>query len=251
MGGSPFINYYGGTSWKSLIALDFAPVSTMAGKASPEYDGEWTGLNITHMFTGNIAGKPRAFAISCSDDGGNSLWEIMQDTDGQIADNVWSCITNALTDQRPTSYYETRRCDFGHMNYRKRLERIDLYIAELLGRSDVTIEYRADAAQKWQLAGTYTFCAQVNDPVISGESVHVWKNLNPQHRSQVKTFTIPVVRDSITRRSTNTGFQFQLRVSWQGDMLVHRIVAHASPLDQDQYASPLDIEDVCAANDVT
>ena len=203
------------------------------------------------MFTGSIGGKPRAFAISCADDGTNSLWELMQDTDGQIADKAWSCTTSALVDQRPTSYFETRRCDFGHANYRKILERIDLHISELLGRADVKVEYRADIAQKWQLAGTYTFCAQVNDPVTAGESVHIWKNLNPQHRSQVKTFTIPVVRDPIIRRATNTGFQFQIRISWQGNMLVHRAVAHARPLDQEQYASPLDIEDVCSANDVT
>lgn len=251
MGGSPYINYYGGTNWQSLIALDFAPVSTMAGKASPEYDGEWAGLGITHMFTGNIGGKPRAFAISCSDDGTNILWEIMQDTDGQIADKVWSCTSNSIVDQRPTAYFETSRRDFGQINYRKILRRIDLYISELLGRADVTIEYRADASQKWRTAGTYTFCAQVNDPLTAGESVHVWKNLNAQHRSQVKTFSLPTVRDTITRRATNVGFQFQFRVSWQGHMLVHRVVAHAEPLDQEQYASPLDIEDVCVANDVT
>ena len=251
MGGSPFINYYGGTSWKSLIALDFAPVSTMSGKASPEYDGEWSGLNITHMFTGNICGKPRAFAIACSDTGVNSLWEIMQDTDGQIADKSIDCSTSGLVDVRPTAYFETRRCDFGQINYRKIIRRIDLYISELLGSATVTIEYRSDVSQQWREAGEYTFCAQVNDPVITGETVHVWKNLNPQHRSQVKTFTIPTIRDSITRRATNTGFQFQFRVSWNGHLLVNRIVAHAEPLDQEQYASPLDIEDVCSANNVT
>ena len=91
----------------------------------------------------------------------------------------------------------------------------------------------------------------MNDPLTSGETTHVWKNLNAQHRSQVKTFSLPTVRDTITRRATNVGFQFQFRVSWQGHMLVHRVVAHAEPLDQEQYASPLDIEDVCVANNVT
>lgn len=250
VGSSPFVNSYGRPAWKSLIALDFAPISTMQGKMAPEYDCEWSGLSITHMFTGRINGKPRAFAIATAEDGSNALWEIMSDTESLIADKILDCATQAITDLRPTSYIETARRDFGNSLHRKRLMRVDVFISYLLGRADMTVEYRADNAQKWRAGGNFTFCAQVNDPVVEGETSHVWKNLNAQHRAQVKTFAIPIVFDPISKRATNTGFQFQFRISWRGHLTITRVVANAIALDEPEYSQNV-WDDVCVPNDVT
>jgi hypothetical protein len=250
MGSSPFLNANGGVSWKALVALDFAPVSTMQGKSAPEYDGEWAGLNVTHAFAGKINGVHRAFFIHCSEDGENSLWELLADDSGAIADKTLDCDTLELADYRVTSFYETRRDDFGEPSHRKELKRIDVYLSEILGRVDVELYWRTDNNQKWQKADEMTFCAQVNDPVIPGETSHVWKNLRPQQRSQVKSFSLPVAVDPITKFSFTTGFQFQYRVVWTGHCQIHMLVTHAAPLDETPFAMRVQSE-ACLANNVT
>ena len=251
VGSSPYINFYGRTSWGSLVSLDFAPVSTMQGKASPSYDGEWSGLGITHMFSGRIGGKPRCFAVACSPTGENSLWEILDDNSGEIADRVLDCSTDELTDSRVTCYVETARRSFGALGTRKRLERVDVYVSNLLGRADVSVYWRADVNQKWRLADTFTFCAQYNDPEeTSDETPHVFKNLVAQHRSQAKTFTLNPSRDLISKYGTHIGFEFQFRIVWTGHMELTRVVAHASPLDESVYAHRV-TDDSCVPEDVT
>ena len=250
IGSSPFLNPNGGTSWKALVALDFAPISTMAGKSSPEYDGEWAGLNITHMFTGKFNGVQRAFAIHCGDKGDNSLWEIMPDNSSMIADRTLDCTESAFVDSRVTCYEETRSCDFGEPTHKKRLERIDVYLAEIQGRVDVELYWRTDNNQKWQKADEMTFCAQMSDPVIEGETSHAWKNLRPQQRVQMKAFTLPVSHDAISKYALHTGFRFQFRVVWTGHMKRHMLVAHASALNETQYAMRVQSES-CVSNDVT
>ena len=248
VGSSPYINFYGLTAWKSLISLDFAPVSTMAGKSSPAYDGEWTGLGVTHMFAGRIGGKSRCFMVSCSDTGENSLWEILDDNSGEIADRTLDCATDKPTDSRVTSFIETSRRSFDTLGTRKRLERIDAYVSGILGRVDMSIYWRADQNQKWRLADSMVFCAQVNDP--EGATPHVFRNLVAQHRSQVKTFTLAPSRDLISKYATHIGFEFQFRVVWTGHCEVTRIVAHASPLDESVYAHRV-WDDSCVPEDVT
>lgn len=250
MGSSPFINYYGATSWKSLIVLDFAPVSTISGKASPEYDGEWSGLTFTHMFNGKINGSNRAFIIACSETGVNSLWEVMPDNSSLISDMVLMCDTNGLGDNSVTSYIETRRVDFGNINHKKRLERIDVYLAEILGTVDFSVYWRTDNNQKWRLANSQQFCANTTDPEVPGETSHIFKNILSQHRTQQKSFTLPVSTDIISKYALHIGFQFQFKIVWTGNCKIQRIVAHASALDETAFAMQIH-DDSCITNDVT
>lgn len=250
MGSSPYLNYYGKTSWKSLISLDFAPISTMSGKAAPQYDGEWSGLTITHAFNGKFSGVNRAFVIACSDTGVNSLWELMPDNSSLIADKILDCSTEEPIDNPVTSYIETRRCDFGNINHKKRLERVDVYLADILGEVEFSVYWRTDNNQKWRLANTQTFCANTTDPEVPGETSHIFKNIASQHRNQQKSFTLPVETDIISKFGLHIGFQYQFRVVWTGNCRVQRVVAHASPLDETQYAMQI-YDDTCVTNDVT
>ena len=70
---------------------------------------------------------------------------------------------------------ETSRRSFDTLGTRKRLERIDAYVSGILGRVDMSIYWRADQNQKWRLADSMIFCAQVNDP--EGATPHVFRNL--------------------------------------------------------------------------
>lgn len=254
MGSSPFLNDVGGVSWKALIALDFAPLSVMSGKIAPAYDGQWAGLNITHMFEGKIGGKSRAFAISHNEDSSNSLWEIMPQESGNIADQAHSCAGSAssISPYPITAYLETPRRNFGDAKRRKRLERCDIYLSDAEGQVELNAYWRCDNSQKWQQWDEVRICAKVTDP--NGDSpsdVHIWKNLVSQQRAQIKSFTIPNAIDPISKFGLQTGFEFQLRVSWTGKAKIYKIVLYSSFLDDTPYANRNLVTDMCLDNDIT
>ncbi len=48
----------------ALVALNFDPISSLAGKAPSVYDGTWKGLNTLQLVTGSFAKVPRCFAFN-------------------------------------------------------------------------------------------------------------------------------------------------------------------------------------------
>jgi len=246
---SPFLNVNGGVSWKNIVPLDFAPVSTMRGKSEPSYDGQWDGLSAVSMFSGEINRKPRAFVISTEADGSNALWEIMPDNSGEIADQSETC------DSTPTVVpiqcaIEHGRRNFGDAKKLKRLRRCDVYLYDIEDDVDLKVYWRTDNAQLWrEWDGGVEVCAHMTDP--ESDSPHVWKNLAPQQRPQLKTFTIPQGIDDITRYGINTGYEFQIRLVWEGKCRIYKTVLWATPLDQPAYAQRDIVSETCLDNDVT
>lgn len=251
IGSSPFLNFYGDTSWKSIIALDFVPVASMATKAPPEYDGEWAGLSITHMFAGKFNGVHRGFMVACSDDGVNSLWEVMPDSNAYISDWIEQCDGEGITPSRVTQYFETARRDFGNINHKKALRRVDVYLADLLGTVDMEVFWRTDNNQVWRSLGTQQFCANTDDPEVEGETSHIWKNIGSQQRLQRKSLGIVPTQDVISKYALHVGFQFQFRVVITGNAKVMRVVAHAEAVNEEQYAMHRYDDSDCVTNDIT
>ncbi len=253
MTSSPRLNQARGITWRDLISLDFAPISSMRGKTMPAYDGRWTGINFTHLFQGIFDGKSRAFAISHDTLGSNSLWEINLDGHNGVSDTSVTCSDGSglIAPDRITSVVETRRVFFGNAGRRKRLERFDLYLSNIQGELDFRVYWRTDNNQKWlQWQESASVCAKVGDPQ-TGITPHVWKNLLPQQRPQLKTFTIPSKIDGITHYSLQNGFEFQIRIVWTGKTKIHKGILFASPLDNTDYALRDLVEADCLFNDVT
>jgi len=192
----------------------------------PAYDGQWEGINFTHLFQGQFNSRSRAFAISHDDDGSNSLWEIMPDGRGPIADESASCSdgSGALALSPVTCSIEYGRRVFGNSALRKRLERCDVYLWAMQGDVDLKVYWRNDNNQKWRQWDETEVCAKDGDPEIPFASSHTWKNLLPQQRPQIKTFTIPSAFDDITHYSFITGFEFQIRLVWTGRVKIYKTV---------------------------
>ena len=233
---SPRLNEAGGVSWGDLIALNFAPISTMQGKTSPAYEGQWNGIYFTHLFTGRFGGRPRAFAVEHREDGTNHLWEIMAETAGVRDDESIECTPTALQSvANPVKgYIETAKRPFGNPVARKRLERADLYLEEIDGQVDAMVYWRRDNDRKWQLWDSFTVNSKLTTP--AGPTPRVPKNLMPQARSQVKTLTIPSDRYGPDGYAFQTGFEFQLRIAWTGRCRIYKAVLHASPLAEAPFA---------------
>lgn len=252
---SPRLNDRGGVTWRDLIPLDFAPISTMRGKTLPAYDGQWQGINFTHLFQGQFINKSRAFAIAADDNGANSLWEIMGDGPGQTTDEYSICTDGSgVAEPLPIQcVVEHGRRSFGNPAIRKRLERCDVYLFDMEGDVALSVYWRSDNNQKWLRWDDVPVevCSNTGDPEVPGETVHVWKNLLPQQRPQIKTFTIPSEIDEITRYSLMTGFEFQIRLVWTGKTKIYKTVLHSTFLDDLPWAMRDVLSGSCENNNVT
>jgi hypothetical protein len=242
---SPFYDRFGAATFKKLIALDVAPTSTMRGKSFPAYDGEWNGVKFSRVFTGDIQGKKRAFAISTDDDGENRLWEFMttvRDDASYVATGTGNGIV--LTPSPVTSYAEYRRFDFGNPGQKKRLMRCDLWPTELQGECDVQVYWRTDNRTQWQLWGEFSVCATMTNEDDQ------WLDLAAQERGRVKTLTAPTKSDAILNQAQDVGFSFQIRLAWTGKMLLDRIVVWADPLTEQQFSELQDLSPTCKRNSI-
>lgn len=233
---TPVVNRFGAASFKHIISLDAAPLATMRGKSQPAYDGVAEGLNFVHLMSGRIQGINRAFAISTDDDGSNRLWEIVQNADADMyLSNGSSLIANPVMGQ-----FESRRFMFGDDPFI--IERLDLWPADIEGEVDVQVYYRADNRTQWQFWDEFSMCATMDN------ADNEWYNLAAQERGRVKSLTMPSTYDTIDQLSTRVGFGFQVKVVWQGQMLLDRLKLWARPLTDPAYSNIPDLQSACLKN---
>ncbi len=238
MTSSPYLMQNGGIGFKNLISLDYAPLSTMQGKAQPAYNGQWNGLNFVKLVGGEFQGKNRAFALTTDLDGNNELWEFGSSNGyGGRADLVRIC-TDGTADvpvENPIKcVVEYPLRDFSQSKTRKRLNRCDVWLTTVDGEVDLAIYWRADNSRKWNQWDEATTCAKTTDPAT--DTPHVWKNLLPQERPQFKTFTIPDAVNDIVKYATQVGFEFQIRLVWSGRCRIHRMMVYGTMLTDPDFA---------------
>lgn len=227
--GNPFLLGNGGVGYKSITSLDFANISTMQGRTAPAYDGIWTGLDFVQLLCGKFRGKQRDFVVAYHSDGIYRLWE-MTDKRSDITE-----IEGVETESQIVSYVEYGRKSFGDPRIRKRLERFDVYLADVDGPVAIDVYWRADNDEKWQKwdETAATVCAKTSDAATS--TPHVWKLLKPQQRPQLKTYTIPTRYNAITGFQQHVGFEFQFKVVITGKCRIYRAMAHAEYIPQTPY----------------
>jgi hypothetical protein len=247
MTASPFINKYGQTSFRDLIALDFSPISSMRGKSFPSYDGEWDGLLFDLLLTGKFNRQKRGFVISTDYDGQNRLWEFVE---GQETDTFYTCAgTAVLTESAVPMIAEYPVRAWGNATEPKELQRCDVFLSDIEGGCTVAVYFRPDNSQRWIFWDRIEVCANVTDP--EGTTPHVWKNLLGQERPQIKTFSITDERNLLTDKAQKIGFQFQIRTVVIGKAKVHGINVYAQPINQTQFADRDNSFAACRNNDVT
>jgi hypothetical protein len=243
---SPFYNQFGYASFKYLIGLDCAPLSTIRGKSPPAYDGIVEGLNFVKLFQGTPNGVKRAFTISTDSDGENRLWEILPNAINDVSFLSNGTANTVVPTPNPvTSYFESRRFDFGQTGKLKRLMRLDIWPCEIQGPVSVTAYYRADNRSQWQLWDTVTFDAQMTN------NAGQWVDLQSQERGRIKSFTAPDGQDAIDQKWLTVGFGFQVRLVWTGYLVMDRIKLWAEPLPETAYSEIGDMDTGPLQNVVT
>lgn len=246
---SPYLNISGGVSFKDIVSLDFSPISTMQVKAPPAYDGTWQGIpGVTQLITGQFDGRNRAFCISSDQEGINRIWEILSEGDGRDDISV-SCGSGLITETPIESFIEYPSVNFGDEKRRKKLERCDVWVSGLDGGLELSVFWRPDNTQQWTQWDEVETCAKTTDAATN--TPHTWKNLLPEQRPQIKSFTIPDGIDAVVKYALQNGFFHQIRLVWSGKCKIEKVMLNAVYLDDPDYANRETLVAECIENNIT
>jgi hypothetical protein len=204
-----------GTYHDKIIALNFDPVSSLAGKAPSVYDGIWTGLNVLQLVSGNFGDLIRCFAFVLNTATSHiELWEIMPtlpDPDYIPAKNLqqWASTNNQydnVTSPIPMSM-TSPVLDFGQKNPRDReylqLNNGEITVDHASGDTLFEVWYKADDQTIWTLWAAWKEVIPVNMPYF-------------RPRMGLGT-PDPEPCDPTTNRPMREGYLFQVKIIITGN----------------------------------
>jgi len=141
-------------SFQGIGVLDFNSMGKAGEKSASVFDGVWTGVDVLQMVTGVTRRLPRCFIFSYdTESNSNLLWE----------NYPWALFDFPLgaSSRRIKCAIETRSFNFESPFNIKKLERGDLWIAELSGDTLVNAYWRPDENPCWFEWHTFNTCAEV------------------------------------------------------------------------------------------
>lgn len=139
----------GGVFHRGLIALNFEPISSLAGKAPAVYDGLWTGLNVLHIIKGLFDGVQRCFLFTYNINTDElELYEL-------LLDDVARFDNNGIEDIRITWTFETASL-FKEVKGKSLFDTVQLqdgefYLADIVGTVEFQVWYKPSFHPCWVL----------------------------------------------------------------------------------------------------
>jgi hypothetical protein len=218
-----------GVAFQAIAPLDFDIISSFGqeeAKPPPAWEGILEGLDVLQLFEGDFGGRQRAFAaVHSREDGSIQVWEF---TDFLKTDNG---------DNRVTWFFETPAYTWNKDFALKQLDGGEVWIDKVSGTIEMTFEYRVDADPCWQPWFRTQFCAarstceDVNNPVCYPVEQYCEGYRFP--------ITLPSPQpgtcDTLNKRPTNQGYQFQMRVTVKGWCRVRGFILFALPVERQPF----------------
>lgn len=222
-------NNSSGVYHRGLAVMDFNLGSTLRKKASPAWEGVWTGLRFLHVVQGLVDGKERCFAWVLNDASEIEIWEILKAADGKFDQT-------ADGEARINWYFESPSYSFGDLDRFKKLETARFILSHLTGQLDIQVDYRADDSPCWQPWQTLTRCAKKEDCTNPAASCDGPVTYREQPREPVKLRMPADDFDAIARKRYRTGYEFQGRFTMTGYAQMRQLKVYA--LDETELLSP-------------
>lgn len=193
-----------GVFHRSLVSLDFRPISNMGKRTPPAYDGVWTGARILQIVKGMVFHEERCFAYVLSASNEIELWEL-------VPDAKWD------TDKAPIQWsFTTPSYNCGNSDQLKRLETARFIANDIVGRFAGTVTYRTDQDPCFTPWDTWVYCAKYEDCAIDTDHCGAPQNYLPQQRTPIRLHQPPDTFNDITGLKHRTGYEFQMKVACSG-----------------------------------
>jgi len=200
-----------------IIALNFDPVSSLAGKEASVYDGLWTGLNILKIIEGMFNGVHRCFAFTVSQDQTQiQLVEILKT--GHL-DNGSNPIT--WVGELPVVLNNSKQKQIFELS---QIEDAEIYISDVQpGETvDAKIEYQPDMSVNWYPWIQFSYTNKT-DNVIQGDRIGLGKPPSNNFESSNSS-------------NASVGRWFQVRMTIRGHCVFFGLKITGSLQPQTQYA---------------
>jgi hypothetical protein len=213
---------------RAIAVLDFDPITTLAEKKPPDWEGPYDGMDVLQLCNGDFGGRERAFAFVVSRvDDGIELWEITND---KRFDNV---------DTRVTWTVEFPAYTWGREFDLKRLDGGEIWIDKLFGEVDIKFYYRVDANPCWMLWHAVRFCtARTSCETMDEPVCYPVEQLREGGKFPV-TLPVPPLApcDPINKRPMNIGHQFQMKMIVTGWCRVRGDILYAVPVLKEAFGN--------------
>jgi len=218
-----------GVYWQSLCALNEDPISSLRGKEPSIWDGQWTGLNILQLVEGRFSGVERAFAFCWN----SALQEIelyeLLPTGSTHFDNLTVPIIWSF--EKPVLFHDK---DPQKRRYKRLLDG-EMSIKDIIGRVDITVQYRSDSDPCWHDWRTFSVCGEKNIPASATQN----PDLQSQYRPRLG-FAEPDAKncDPTVNKANREGYWYQLRFVIQGHCRFLSARLMAALIDEPKFAKP-------------
>lgn len=215
-----------GVASTQTVALNFDPVSTMAVKSPPVYDGVWNGLNVLQYFRAVIDNLSRCFAVAY-----DSVAKQIKIVELLPTNDTKNRFDNGVT---PIEWTFESATLFKQVAGRPllKLGAGELYVDNLVGTCDFSVFYKTDQYPCWTLWHRWSICAE--------EASEADPDLKPGYQPRMG-FGEPDMRDcdEFTGRPKPIGYNYQFKFTIRGScrVLGAKFMANVQP--EPEFAKPI------------
>lgn len=207
----------------ALVALNFDPISSLQGKASSVWDGEWNGLQVLKLITGFFTGVKQCFAICLNGTGASATIGIVQiELDGAATlDNNVQPVTWSF--ESPMLFKEPEKPTDPRLY--KRLVNGEFSIRDITANVGYQVFYRSDQNPNW----TPWYSSTV---LYQGAS-------DPGYRRRIPIgMPDPKVFDLTNNQPMREGYNFQLKFVLTGSCTLTNARIAADVIPEPEFAKP-------------
>jgi hypothetical protein len=227
-----------GIAHRGLMVIDFNNISSLTTRATPCYDGLWTGIPILQLVNGVFDDDERAFAFALDGNGDICIYEILSDDDlisdfdgtNDVSIESW-IISNALFALEGYTPPQVKLP-------LKKLICADLFIEEISGSVEFEVKFKTDQMQNWHDWKTFSICSDTE--TCSPAPCTTPRTLQPSYSTFKR---LPEPQDDcnpVSKRLYRTGYQVQLREQWTGKAQMRKTLVWATPIPETLPSCPTD-----------
>lgn len=214
----------------AIIPLDLTTISTLEQQDPPNWEGHYEGVQILQLLIATFNGQQRAFAIVLSSQTQGQM-EVLEFVAGQVGDNgnriQWQATTAAFT--------------WGQEFRLKKLVAAELWVDQLIGNADVTVEYCPDGSSCFYEWAAFSVCSANSSQQGQDAPAYPPIQFQPGIRKPIVLPKPPEAREGQNSRPAYILYDCQLRITVKGQLRLRGFMLHAEKVDRPLYENVIRI----------
>jgi hypothetical protein len=216
-----------GVQHRGMVSINYDLISDLRQKLPPAWEGVHTGVQILQLTKGRINDVERGFMFVAGPSN-LELWEIQRQG---LHDSITPIKTYIA------SWMITRSFSFSSTFQLKKLYMLELYLDDIADEVRMTVKFQPDQYPDWVLWGTLQFCASVTQCQLSATVNGVCQVFKTNARQYAARVLLPQPPEALCNSipgmpPLNLGYEFALKIEWQGHVQVRHCQLHAKVVDQ-------------------